>query len=133
MGDSTFNLVDHRLLEKVDGLFACNAGNLVDLPQLVVVGHQSSGKSSVLAGATGLPFPRDSSLCTRFATQIIFRRATSTGINVFIVPAKGSSNEHGAKVRQWNHQAHGNLDASLFAKIMGEVQYRNVDSSDDFH
>ena len=38
--------------------------------KLVVVGDQSSGKSSVLEGLTDLPFPRDNGLCTRFATQI---------------------------------------------------------------
>lgn len=68
MEGSSHGLVHSSLLEKIDGLFACNVGDYVDLPQLVVVGHQSSGKSSVLEGLTGLPFPRDSGLCTRFAT-----------------------------------------------------------------
>ncbi|KAJ5052609.1 P-loop containing nucleoside triphosphate hydrolase protein, partial [Bipolaris maydis] len=70
------------LLEKIDKLFACNAGEYVDLPQLVVIGDQSSGKSSVLEGLTGLPFPRDSGLCTRFATQITFRRSSEENIVV---------------------------------------------------
>ncbi|CAG8237941.1 unnamed protein product [Penicillium salamii] len=42
---------------------------------LVVVGDQSSGKSSLLEGLTGLSFPVASDLCTRFATQIVLRRA----------------------------------------------------------
>ena len=33
-----------QLLEKIDKLFACNVGEHVALPQLVVVGDQSSGK-----------------------------------------------------------------------------------------
>lgn len=43
--------------------------------KLVVVGDQSSGKSSVLEGSTNLPFPRDSGPCTRFPTQIVFTRS----------------------------------------------------------
>lgn len=72
--ETSFVLADPVLLEKIDKLFACNVGEHINLPQLVVVGDQSSGKSSVLEGLTKLKFPRDSGLCTRFATQIIFRR-----------------------------------------------------------
>jgi GTPase SAR1 family protein len=67
-------LLNPALLEKIDKLFACNVGEYINLPQLVVVGEQSSGKSSGLEGLNKLKFPRDSGLCTRFATQIIFRR-----------------------------------------------------------
>lgn len=70
-------LADPALLEKIDKLFACNVGEYINLPQLVVVGDQSSGKSSVLEGLTKLKFPRSSGLCTRFTTQIIFRRDPS--------------------------------------------------------
>ena len=65
---SSFGLVDTALLNKLDRLFACNAGDYVDLPQIVVVSNQSSGKISVLEGTMGLPFPRNSGLCTRYAT-----------------------------------------------------------------
>lgn len=41
----------------------------------MVVGDQSSGKSSLLEGLTGLAFPVASGLCTRFATQIVLRRS----------------------------------------------------------
>jgi GTPase SAR1 family protein len=61
-------LADPALLEKIDKLFACNVGEYINLPQLVVVGDPSSGKSSVLEGLTKLKFPRNSGLCTRFAT-----------------------------------------------------------------
>jgi hypothetical protein len=65
------------LLEKVDRLFACNVGEYNNLPQLVVVRDQSSSKNSVLEGLTKLKFSRNSGLCTRFMTQIIFRRDPS--------------------------------------------------------
>jgi hypothetical protein len=66
-------LADPFLLEEIDKLFAYNIGEYIDLPQLVVVRDQSSGKSSVLEGLTKLKFPRNASLYTRFATQIIFQ------------------------------------------------------------
>jgi hypothetical protein len=40
----------------------------------VIAGKQSAGKSSLLKGLTGIPFPIREGLCTRFATRIISRR-----------------------------------------------------------
>ncbi|CAG9983345.1 unnamed protein product [Clonostachys byssicola] len=117
----SLSLVDSSLLEKIDALFACNLGHDVDLPQLIVVGQQSSGKSSVLEGLTGLPFPRDSSLCTRFATQIIFRRAPRKSISARIIPSKDSCSEHQKKMKQWRKDELTELDADSFAGIMREV------------
>ncbi|KAF2175096.1 hypothetical protein K469DRAFT_471643, partial [Zopfia rhizophila CBS 207.26] len=93
---------DPVLLDKIDKLFACDVGEYIDLPQLVVVGDQSSGKSSVLEGLTRLPFPRDSGLCTKFATQITFRRAASHSIKVSILPDPNSTAEYQERVKEWN-------------------------------
>lgn len=114
-------LADPGLLDKIDKLFECNVGHYIDLPQLVVVGDQSSGKSSVLQGLTDLPFPRDSGLCTRFATQIIFRRAAEARVSVRIIPSKGADQEHAAKTRAWSKQGLKNLGQESFGKIMQEV------------
>ncbi|KAF9129761.1 hypothetical protein BGW39_003833, partial [Mortierella sp. 14UC] len=40
----------------------------ISIPQVTIIGDQSSGKSSVLEAITKLPFPRDKGMCTRFAT-----------------------------------------------------------------
>ncbi|KAL8388856.1 hypothetical protein RB595_008981 [Gaeumannomyces hyphopodioides] len=60
----------------------------VKLPQIVVVGDQSAGKSSVLEAITGTPFPRDAGACTRFATEIRLRRAAQPSLKVTIIPDK---------------------------------------------
>lgn len=60
-------------LNIIDRVRANGVGDHVALPQLVVCGDQSSGKSSVLEGISGIPFPRQDGLCTRFATEIILR------------------------------------------------------------
>ena len=57
IGDETSKLADPALLETIDQLFELNIGDYVALPQLLVVGDQSSGKSSVLEGLTGIPYP----------------------------------------------------------------------------
>ena len=119
--DSSGGLADPVLLEKIDKLFACNVGDYIDLPQLVVVGDQSSGKSSVLEGLTGLPFPRDSGLCTRFATQITFRRTAVDVVAVSLIPAKDASTERVEAIQGWAKTDLQSLDAKAFADIMIEV------------
>ncbi|KAH6664599.1 dynamin family protein [Halenospora varia] len=108
------------MLDKIDKLFACNVGDYINLPQIVVVGDQSSRKSSVLEGLTDLPFPRDSGLCTRFATQITFRRSVTRQIAVLIVPARDSSADHAKLLRSWAKDMEI-LDQKAFAEIIREV------------
>ncbi|KAJ5116023.1 hypothetical protein N7456_000371 [Penicillium angulare] len=117
-------LADPILLEKIDKLFACNVGEYISLPQLVVVGDQSSGKSSVLEALTKLSFPRDSGLCTRFATQIIFRRKTSLierEISASIIPESGLSSEDEQRLREWKSSGIQTLFASGFVEMMKGV------------
>ncbi|KAJ9652958.1 hypothetical protein H2198_007826 [Neophaeococcomyces mojaviensis] len=49
----------------------------ITLPQIVVVGQQSSGKSSVLNAISGIHFPVNEGLTTQFPTEIILRREDS--------------------------------------------------------
>ena len=120
--ESTKGLADPSLLEKIDRLFTCNVGEHIDLPQLVVVGDQSSGKSSVLEALTDLPFPRESTLCTRFATQITFRRSSRKTVAASIIPAQESGEDHQRKAREWKKDNLSHLDSTTFASIMEEVR-----------
>ncbi|KAL8969301.1 MAG: hypothetical protein Q9183_002068 [Haloplaca sp. 2 TL-2023] len=114
-------LGDPKLLQVIDKLVELNIGESVALPQLVVVGDQSSGKSSVLEGLTGLPFPRDSTLCTRFATQITFKRASITSINVSIIPDKSTTQDEADRLRSWKKTGLTSLSRHDFSKILDEV------------
>jgi len=58
------------MMDLVDKLRRQGLSSEVELPQLVVCGDQSSGRSSVLEGFTEIPFPRKENLCTRFATEV---------------------------------------------------------------
>ncbi|KAK1635079.1 interferon-induced GTP-binding protein Mx1 [Colletotrichum phormii] len=75
VGDSAYeSLGDDAFSRTIDKLRELGIADLVPLPQLVMVGDQSSGKSSVLESVTGFAFPRAPELCTRYATQITCRR-----------------------------------------------------------
>ncbi|KAK6531816.1 hypothetical protein TWF694_002983 [Orbilia ellipsospora] len=77
-----------KILDLVDQLKRIGLSSVLSLPQLVVCGDQSSGKSSVLEAITEIPFPRKENLCTRFATEIILRRAPERQISITITPGK---------------------------------------------
>ncbi|KAK1596445.1 dynamin family protein [Colletotrichum navitas] len=79
-------LGNRNLLDKIDKLRELGISKQVALPQLVVVGDQSSGKSSVLESLTGYYFPRSVGLCTRHATEIVCRREATISIIVTIQP-----------------------------------------------
>ncbi|KAF9156649.1 hypothetical protein DFQ26_009291 [Actinomortierella ambigua] len=58
------------LLDKVNKLKHHRLNDVISVPQIAIVGDQSSGKSSVLEAFTKLLFPRATGMCTRFATQV---------------------------------------------------------------
>lgn len=92
--------VEYRqILDTVDRLRTCGLGSILPLPQLVVCGNQSSGKSSVLEAITEVPFPRSESMCTRFATEIIMRRDNSGSLRTEIIPDEARPDSEKAKLK----------------------------------
>jgi hypothetical protein len=83
-----------ELLNIIDTLRSQGISRYIDLPQLIVCGDQSSGKSSVLEAISGLVFPVKDNLCTRFATELVLRRSPSPQVTVTIIPAPDSPPEH---------------------------------------
>ncbi|PGH37001.1 hypothetical protein GX50_00237 [[Emmonsia] crescens] len=90
-------------LNQIDRIRAKGIGDHVALPQLVVCGAQSAGKSSVLEGITGIPFPRQDGVCTKFATEIILRHdQRETSITASIIPHSKREEMKAAELRTFH-------------------------------
>ena len=90
-----------ELLDKIDELRAIGVGGLVELPQIIVCGNQSSGKSSVLEAISRVRFPSESNICTRFATKIVLRRSPTTGSKYQLspgIPGRMKRNERSSEL-----------------------------------
>ena len=85
---------DHgELLDVIDLLRSQGVSRYVPLPQIIVCGDQSSGKSSVLEAISGVRFPTKDKLCTRFATELVLRRDSTTRMTIVISPSPERSDE----------------------------------------
>jgi GTPase SAR1 family protein len=97
-----------RRLNQIDQIRAKGVGDHISLPQLVVCGDQSAGKSSVLEGITGVPFPRQDGVCTRFATEIILRHCPDKNeIVAKILPSASRSEEERHRMASFERQLTG--------------------------
>ena len=83
-----------ELLNDIDLLRSQGLGHFeVSLPQIIVCGDQSSGKSSVLEALSRVQFPTKDELCTRFATEVVLRKAATEHARVTIIPGKSCDDE----------------------------------------
>ncbi|KAH7245306.1 P-loop containing nucleoside triphosphate hydrolase protein [Fusarium tricinctum] len=104
--DTNIAVGDYRdLLDIVDNLRLNGVGRYVDLPEIIVCGDQSAGKSSVLEAISGMPFPIRDGLCTRFATELVLRRGLKTNTKVSITPGETRLGEDRERLENWQPRA----------------------------
>lgn len=90
---------DHiKILNAIDHIRRQGTGEYVALPQIVVCGDQSSGKSAVLEAISGVSFPVKHGTCTRFVTELSLRHASMESGSVRIIPGPNASEEYKARL-----------------------------------
>lgn len=76
------------IVNKIQEVFAVIGNNVLDMPQIAVVGGQSSGKSSVLENIVGKDFlPRGSGIVTRrpLILQLLYDNTVKEGIESSLI------------------------------------------------
>ncbi|KAH7008588.1 P-loop containing nucleoside triphosphate hydrolase protein [Ilyonectria destructans] len=119
------------LFEAIDQLQSFECSKKLEIPQLIVVGGQSSGKSSLLQRLTGIPFPVGTGTCTRFPTRITSKRTppkSKDSFRISIEPAEVTV--HGlerAPDTISSYACTGEIfTAEVFAKAVKEVSSKYI-------
>lgn len=129
-----------KRLSLISNLRSRGVGDHIDLPQLVVSGDQSTGKSSVLEGITGVPFPRQDGLCTRFATEITMEHTDAgdaeTEIIATIIPSDHRDEALKEELRAFVRRLHDFRELPTVIEAAGELMglkgYGSVQSGPAF-
>ncbi|KAL2861905.1 hypothetical protein BJX68DRAFT_260704 [Aspergillus pseudodeflectus] len=99
-----------RLFNAMDSLRRLNLGtDEIPIPLLVVVGDQSSGKSSVLESIARISLPVGDDVCTRFPIEVVLRRSNRRPISMRIIPGQYQRHDETA-VAQMNSFSQDILD-----------------------
>ncbi|KAK3290544.1 P-loop containing nucleoside triphosphate hydrolase protein [Chaetomium fimeti] len=110
------------LLDSIDRLRFQGINNYISLPQIIVCGDQSSGKSSVLEAISGVSFPVKSNLCTRFPTELVLRKTPHIGARVSIVPHESRPEDERKALLAFREELHGFEDLpDLIEKAKAEM------------
>jgi len=107
-----------ELLNAIDKIRSHGISRYIDIPQIVVCGDQSSGKSSCLEAVCGRSFPTGEGLCTRFATEYILRRSIEENVTISISPEEARSEAEKIELQNFKPLT-SNLDN--FSKIIEEA------------
>ncbi|KAG0363114.1 P-loop containing nucleoside triphosphate hydrolase protein [Gamsiella multidivaricata] len=90
------------VIDKINKIRSYGLNKMLTIPQIAILGDQSSGKSSVLEAITKLSFPRNIETCTRFATQVSMRRSEQIEISAHIDDAPEFNERYCAQVGEWD-------------------------------
>src|ERR1700753_3177272 len=101
------------LLDLIDRLRSHNVSEIIDFPQIIVCGDQSSGKSSVLEAISRVSFPKDSEVCTVFPTELALRRGPTRKVKVQLRPSSKRTEQEVKQFKAWDYET-DNIDEFPF-------------------
>lgn len=123
-----------RVLDTVSQVRKCGLESILSLPQIVVCGDQSAGKSSVLEALTEIPFPRNDNLCTRFATEICLRRDTTDSLTIRVIPDSDRPQKEQEEIKNYSESISDFADLPKIMdnamKVMGITDGGNAFAKD---
>lgn len=93
-----------KLFDTADKLSILGVGRIVNLPQIIVVGDQSSGKSSVLEAISRVHFPVHGGVCTRFATELVLRPGSRRCVTATVKFADSAKTAHTWQIDDFNQE-----------------------------
>jgi GTPase SAR1 family protein len=93
------------IIDKINWIRSYGLSKMVTIPQIAILGDQSSGKSSVLEAITKLSFPRNIETCTRFATQVSLRRGDTPQMSASIDGESEFNDTYWAQNSNWDVHA----------------------------
>lgn len=121
------NAEDSRILAAMDKLRELGIDRKYELPQIIVCGSQSAGKSSVLESLVQVPFPRGAGTCTRYVTKVTMLPAKSPSVEVRIKPGDPSDPK---ALRGFHRQDKTKNCAASLASFMEEAHSRILPGTD---
>ncbi|KAI1318902.1 hypothetical protein EDD11_005536 [Mortierella claussenii] len=90
------------IIDKINKIRSYGLNKMLTIPQIAILGDQSSGKSSVLEAITKLSFPRNIETCTKFATQVSIRRSELEEMSAHIDDEPEFNERYHRQSATWN-------------------------------
>ncbi|KAF3811269.1 Interferon-induced GTP-binding protein Mx2 [Colletotrichum gloeosporioides] len=109
--DPENNEKHRQIIEAMDLIRDLNIKRLDKVPQLVVCGAQSSGKSSVLGAIAGIPFPSGEKMCTRYVTKVTLDYSPEASLLVRISPGRDRDPDERTRLKNLEWRSANNSDA----------------------
>ncbi|KAF4452852.1 P-loop containing nucleoside triphosphate hydrolase [Fusarium albosuccineum] len=112
---------ERRMIETIDKLRELGVQRINPLPQVVVCGAQSSGKSSVLEAITEIPFPRSRQMCTRYVTRVTLAYNFTESVSVTIEPGGSRVGPEKKRLKKFARTESGDQSRERLREYMEEA------------